>query len=343
MPDTTDMPDTNNMDTDNLSSSDMSPPENNVEVVLETPMQLEVTVEQPALPPPAPQEESETEQAQKTLNTLELIPEIADQLNQDNSQYDLHVQLISLLQQADLADQLEMARENMHDIYPLTENMWLDWINDARKEAQTEQGEERLRQIYGEAEKDYFSIAIWKSYIDFILEKFHSQIGTDGKEQPSMDDVAELIDSTREDLLRAVRACNYHVLQSHEIWNPYIDFELEILERYPSPDGFAKVKQLFLERLDALHIACEETFNKYSTFISTYDNANYENSLVEANKIYAKTKEAAEARDYYEQQLVCEPNPFRFPKISSWTHPRSHRIRFAERNWIFPRCILSIY
>jgi hypothetical protein len=71
-----------------------------------------------------------------------------------------------------------------------------------------------------------------------------------------------------------------------------------------SAEQYDKLKQIYLERLKVLHLACDETFAKYSQLNSTYDNSNYEANLVEANKIFAATKEAAEERDYYEQYLV---------------------------------------
>ncbi|KAG1223481.1 hypothetical protein G6F35_004635 [Rhizopus arrhizus] len=144
--------------------------------------------------------EAENEEvSQMTLEALDQIPDIIEKLGKDNTQYDLHVQLIDLLKQTDLPEQLEDARLAMHDIYPLSENLWLDWINDAKKEATSEEGERRLLHLYDEAEKDYFSIDIWKSYTEFILEKFY-------KAFEEMDQENDLIDSTREDLLKAVRA-----------------------------------------------------------------------------------------------------------------------------------------
>jgi hypothetical protein len=34
-------------------------------------------------------------------------------------------------------------------------DLWLDWINDAKKEADTTEGELKLRKLYKEAENDY--------------------------------------------------------------------------------------------------------------------------------------------------------------------------------------------
>lgn len=95
-------------------------------------------------------------------------------MEQDNSQYELHVELIALLKQLQLHDQLETARLAMHDIYPMTEGiyqsrtlyrqyahifffvaLWLDWIQDAKKQADTVNGQIKLLQLYDQAEQDY--------------------------------------------------------------------------------------------------------------------------------------------------------------------------------------------
>lgn len=82
------------------------------------------------------------------------------------------------------------------------------------------------------------------------------------------------------------------------------DNSLSLFYTLHSAEQYDKLKQIYLERLKVLHLACDETFAKYSQLNSTYDNNNYEANLVEANKIFAVTKEAAEERDYYEQYLV---------------------------------------
>lgn len=238
---------------------------------------------------------------------------------EDNTQYELHVKYIELLKQLDLQDQLEEARVAMHDIYPLTETLWLDWINDAKKDTSVE-GQIKLLSLYNHAEQDYLckfasnmyhavssispnpvAINIWKDYVDYILDKFHQGFSEDIVDQD--ESVSEFIEQTRQDLLKAVRATSAHVKSSQDIWKPYSEFELEILERFKDADQLNLVRKMYLDRLATLHINCEDTFSAYSTFVSNYDNNNYEDTMVKANKIYAKTKKAAEERDQYEMQL----------------------------------------
>lgn len=144
------------------------------------------------------------------------------------------------------------------------------------------------------------AIDIWKSYTEFIMEKFYKSFEAMDEEDE------ELIEATREDLLKAVSATAFHVKRSQEIWRLYAQFETDVMNKFKKPEQIARVKKIYLDRLDVLHIDCEETFNAYSTYITAWDNANYESNMVEANKIYAATKVAADERDVFEQKLVTD-------------------------------------
>ncbi|KAI9319735.1 hypothetical protein BX666DRAFT_2024808 [Dichotomocladium elegans] len=266
-------------------------------------------------------ENSEDTKAQKAMSALEELPKIMEELEADKTRYDLHVRLIELLKQVDMPDQLEVARENLHAIYPLSEALWLDWIKDS------EQDRDKLRQLYEAASKDYLckylvAIPIWKSFVEFAFREFEDQW-----------DDAERVAALRQDLLTAVAATRDHFSKSHEIWNQYIKFETDLLEasasinrgESPDPEKIKEIQRLYLNRLEALHLGIcnipmtfeahlltilflmadyQNTFNQYSTFITTYDNANYEENMVKANKVFAKTKAAADDRDMFEIKLA---------------------------------------
>ncbi|CAO3599482.1 unnamed protein product [Absidia cylindrospora] len=242
--------------------------------------------------------------AEKSLAALESLETIEEGLSQDKTNYELLTRRIEALKLADLPEQLEAAREAMHNVYPLTEKLWLEWIDNVKKEPSTEERDLKLRRLYQEADQDYLSIPIWQSYVEYIREKFDEEWALfDDKNDPA---VQSLVETAREDLLKAVRATTYHIEKSHIIWNAYADFEVKLMEADKSAEQWDKLKHIYLNRLQVLHIACDETFSDYSQLNSAYDNNNYEANLVEANKIYATMKAAAEDRDYYEQYLKDE-------------------------------------
>ncbi|KAI8139243.1 hypothetical protein BJV82DRAFT_627738 [Fennellomyces sp. T-0311] len=248
-----------------------------------------------------PEELSAEQQDEKTLEALNEMTSIMEELENDKTRYDLHVRLIELLQQVPMDDELDRARAQMHEIYPLSESMWLDWINDTKEKEDSEEREEKLLWLYEEANRDYFSIPIWNSFVDRVLEKFDNKF-----------DDPEKVQAAREDLSRAARATEHHISQGQQIWSKYIEFETKVLKPFDSeesmqqeldPKQVERVKQLYRNRLDVLHTSAEETFNNFSTFNTTFDNANYEENMLQANKLYAKTQKAIEVRDQYELQL----------------------------------------
>ncbi|KAI9266585.1 hypothetical protein BDA99DRAFT_506099 [Phascolomyces articulosus] len=249
---------------------------------------------------------SEEQQNEQTLEALDELTKIMEELAQDETRYDLHVRLIELLQQMNMEDELEQARKKMHDIYPLTEAMWLAWLEDAKKKADTENGDDYVRGLFEDAFGDYFSIAIWESFVDYILNKFNNQWDND---------VA--VQQTRDDLLRACKATEHHISKSQIIWNKLIDFEThdfkkndedENMEKDIDPEQLERIKQLYRDRLDTLHTSCEQTFNDYSTFNTKHDNENYEANMIKGNKLYSKVKAAVDARDQFELKLEQSNN-----------------------------------
>ncbi|KAI7901961.1 uncharacterized protein BX663DRAFT_552858 [Cokeromyces recurvatus] len=245
--------------------------------------------------------DDQTKEAETTIRAYDELLELQEKLAEDNSLYDIHVKFIGLLKELELTEQLEVARISMHDVFPLSEALWLDWINDTKKEANTPEGQAKLFKLYNEAQEDYQSIIIWKDYVDYILQRFNDQ-------STNNDDVDKqdlLIEETREQLLKAVHATQFNIKQSQEIWKAYSEFELRMLDQNKEDsEQLARVRKMYLDRLAVLHLDYEDTFNAYSSFISNYDNLNYEQSMVEANKIYAKTKVAAEERDVFELKLA---------------------------------------
>lgn len=139
--------------------------------------------------------------------------------------------------------------------------------------------------------------------MEYILGDFHAIFNETVTEES--EEITEFIELTRQDLLKAVSKTMYHIKDSQQIWKPYSEFELEVLNKFKTPYQLERVKNMFMERLQVLHIDCEDTFSAYSSFVTTWDNANYEKILSETNKLYAKTKRAAEERDVFEMKLVA--------------------------------------
>ena len=77
-------------------------------------------------------EDMEDEQTEKELKILE------ERLNVDVEDYDAHVSKIKLLKSIGELDDLRIARKQFAEVYPLTPELWMEWIKDEINLAESE-------------------------------------------------------------------------------------------------------------------------------------------------------------------------------------------------------------
>uniref|UniRef100_A0A2K6EW48 Spliceosome associated factor 3, U4/U6 recycling protein n=1 Tax=Propithecus coquereli TaxID=379532 RepID=A0A2K6EW48_PROCO len=94
-------------------------------------------------------------------NQLE-IERLEEQLSINIYDYNCHVDLIRLLRLEGELTKVRMARQKMSEIFPLTEELWLEWLHDEISMAQDGLDREHVYDLFEKAVKDY------------ILEKVHS-------------------------------------------------------------------------------------------------------------------------------------------------------------------------
>lgn len=135
---------------------------------------------------------------------------------------------------------------------------------------------------------------LWSEYTSFLLSKYEES-----------HDAPFTYDKILETFQKGYDVIKYNIPESHILWNQYRDFLLLELEM-PSKKAAAisNIKRLYQQRLEIPHKTLEDTFSSYSTFISSYDNANYENVLVPANKVYQQTHQVLALRDSWELALA---------------------------------------
>jgi hypothetical protein len=54
-----------------------------------------------------------------------------------------------------------------------------------------------------------------------------------------------------------------------------------------------------------VYTALDQTFQDYSSFVTTYANADYEESMIQANKVKAEASAKWQQRENHEARLVC--------------------------------------
>ena len=149
-------------------------------------------------------EDMDEEQTHADLKVLE------ERLSTDIEDYDAHLSKIRLLKSIGELDDLRIARKNFADIYPLTPELWIEWIKDEANLAESEEEKSRIHELFDTAVKDYLSVDLWLEYCQFSI----GSIGTpDG------------IEKSRAIFERAIAAVGIHVSRGSLLWDAYREFE----------------------------------------------------------------------------------------------------------------------
>ena len=100
---------------------------------------------------------------------MTLIMNLEAQLEQNPSLYDAYVQFIDVLRRCKMKERLREARRAMQARYPLSEELWLDWITDELDNISSEEDIPKIEALLEEAHKDYLSITLWLQHLEYVF------------------------------------------------------------------------------------------------------------------------------------------------------------------------------
>ncbi|XP_025055614.1 squamous cell carcinoma antigen recognized by T-cells 3 [Alligator sinensis] len=155
--------------------------------------------------------------------------------------YNCHLDLIKLLRQEGELVKLRRARQKMSELFPLTEEIWLDWLKDEIRMASENADREKVYDLFERAVKDYICPEIWLEYAQYSI----GGIGLEGG-----------IERVRSVFERALTAVGLHVTKGTAIWEAYREFENAILETaQPAPGSIPtpEQQQTLREQLEKIH------------------------------------------------------------------------------------------
>ncbi|XP_029475546.1 squamous cell carcinoma antigen recognized by T-cells 3 isoform X2 [Rhinatrema bivittatum] len=170
------------------------------------------------------------------------IQRLEEQLSINAFDYNCHVDLIKLLRQEGELVKLRRARQKMSELFPLTEEIWLDWLKDEIRMASEGSDREKVYDLFERAVKDYICPEIWLEYAQY-------SIGGMGQERG--------IEKVRMVFERALTAVGLHVTKGATMWEAYREFENAILSTLqPSPGCIpsAEQQQALSGQLEKIHL-----------------------------------------------------------------------------------------
>ncbi|XP_029102208.1 squamous cell carcinoma antigen recognized by T-cells 3 isoform X1 [Scleropages formosus] len=186
------------------------------------------------------EEEDESSEDEKE-NEAE-IQRLEEQLSINAFDYNCHVDLIKLLRQEGELLRLRRARQKMSELFPLTEEIWLDWLKDEIRMTEEEPNRGSIYELFERAVKDYICPEIWLEYAQYSI----GGMGAPGG-----------IDKVRSIFERALMAVGLHMTKGAALWEAYREFENAILATVQPPAGSVPTREqqeLVNAQLERIHM-----------------------------------------------------------------------------------------
>ncbi|WBW71753.1 RNA-binding protein Prp24 [Schizosaccharomyces osmophilus] len=217
-----------------------------------------------------------------------LVSELLEFTLQHPYNYEGHVKLVEELKQHGLKDDLHAARKRFQSLFPLSEDIWIEYLEDEKAVCNTLEDYERIVGLFESAVTDYLSIRLWQLYLEFLLTLVDPS--TFSSENAELQDVVSLQDVYTL-FKRAYEICKYHFNQSQKIWEQFLEFLEETGENlFESGQTITlrdRMYEFYIERLEIPHSQIEETFSSFSSFVTkNWSQEEYEVIMSNTNKIY---------------------------------------------------------
>ncbi|TKS78710.1 Squamous cell carcinoma antigen recognized by T-cells 3 [Collichthys lucidus] len=234
------------------------------------------------------------------------IQRLEEQLSINAFDYNCHVDLIKLLKQEGELFRLRKARQKMSELFPLTEEIWLDWLKDEIRLTEEEPNREKVYELFERAVKDYICPDIWLEYAQYSIGGMGSPGG---------------IDKVRAIFERAVTAVGLHMTKGQTVWEAYREFENAILSTVQPPPGripsceeqellntqLGRIHTLFRRQLAIPLMDMEATYAEYEEWS---DSGVSENVISQYKKA---SQQMEKCRPFEESLLAAEP-----PKLAEY-------------------------
>lgn len=229
--------------------------------------------------------------------------------------YDLHVQIIDAHRKLMNITEMRTAYERFRKCYPLTDQLWLDWIRDEVRIASSDTEKDYVLGLFEKAVEDYLSVDLWLEYVQY-------SVGCNSA------------DETRKVFEKAITAAGLHVAKGSLIWDAYREFELAHLGCITDADSEVwleqakRVAEVFRRQLGVTLLDMERTYIEWRVWCEKLPR----NEFINKDQVEWAYKKATKYMDDYkefEERLLTDED--------KWTIYRDY-IKY-ERGIEMRRCL----
>ena len=190
---------------------------------------------------------------------------------------------------------------------PVGEDAWLALVDEASRSASDLEQRVEVVELYKKAiSAEPWSNKIWLAYCEWVWS-LHTDCQTADagwpEEEQQLGQELFSLGTALDVWQQGAAAIQYRLNDSHELWNRWISIELEELSQSPTRTGVDRVRNMFLERLQIPHASWNDTSQLFSTFITKYDEASWEATMVQTTQLAKHAKELYGQREEYELKL----------------------------------------
>ncbi|CAG9949577.1 unnamed protein product [Clonostachys rosea f. rosea IK726] len=190
---------------------------------------------------------------------------------------------------------------------PIGEDSWLAYLEEIDRNASDLEKRVNAVEIYKRAvNSEPGSLRLWLAYCNYFWSLWEaSQSPTSGwpEEEQVMGQELFSFGAALDLWQQGYEAVKYRLDDSHQLWNRWVSLELELLAKTKTPEGVKRISHLYRNRLQTPHLNWDETSQAYSSFLSEYNKASWEESMKDVTQNAQEAKRLIAARDPFELKL----------------------------------------
>ncbi|XP_030753362.1 squamous cell carcinoma antigen recognized by T-cells 3 [Sitophilus oryzae] len=224
---------------------------------------------------------------------LDRARQLENDISDNKYLYDSHVELIDIFRKLTDLNSLRAAYKRFHEYFPLTPNLWLDWIKTEISLVTTPEQQKGIFKLFDEATEDYLSVDLWIEYAQYSIG-------------------ASELETTRSILERGLNAAGLVCDKGSLLWdtlreieNVYISTHTEGSEEWNKQ--VIKLVDVFKRQLSIPLLEMENTYNEWEQWVKGLPEGLVHPKPVEYG--YKKALKLLETYKPFEEQLLaCKAN-----------------------------------
>jgi RNA recognition motif-containing protein len=190
---------------------------------------------------------------------------------------------------------------------PVGEDSWLAYLDETIRNATDLEKRVHVVEFFKLAVgAEPASLRIWLAYCNYFWSLWaDSQSDTAGwpEEEQMMGRELFSFGSALDLWQQGYEAIKYRISDSHLLWNRWISLEMEQLEKTKTPEGVKRITHLYRDRLITPHLTWDDTSQMYSSFLSEYNRAVWEEAMKDVTALSQDAKRLMAKRDSFELKL----------------------------------------